>query len=76
MKTAKEFSEEIVKIANQFFFVVESNAVVEDGIIVRGKVLLKNDLFVEVYFNEENQKTSFALIREGERLFGADNLGG
>ncbi len=76
MKSAKEFFEDITKTANQFFFVVDFNVIIEDGIIVRGKVLLKNGLFVEVYFNEENQKTSFALLKGGERIFGVDNLGG
>lgn len=76
MKSAKEFFEEVVKTANQFFFVLDCNLVAEDGIIAKGKILLRNELFVEVYFNEENQKTSFVLIKEGKRVFGVDNLGG
>ncbi len=29
--------------------------------------------FVDVFSNEQTGKTSFALIKEGERIFGADN---
>lgn len=32
--------------------------------------------FIDVFFNEETGKTSFALIKEGKRIFGADNTRG
>lgn len=32
--------------------------------------------FVDVFYNEQTGTTAFALIREGRRVFGADNTGG
>ena len=32
--------------------------------------------FIDVFFNAESGKTSFALIKEGQRIFGADNTRG
>jgi hypothetical protein len=32
--------------------------------------------FIDAFFNEQTGTTAFALIREGERIFGADNTGG
>jgi hypothetical protein len=32
--------------------------------------------FVEVFFNADTGKTSFALIKDGHRIFGADNTRG
>ena len=29
--------------------------------------------FLDIFFNEETGKTSFALIKDGQRIFGADN---
>lgn len=34
------------------------------------------DFFIEVYFNAENQRQSYALISKGQRAFGCDNLVG
>jgi hypothetical protein len=32
--------------------------------------------FVDAFYNERTGTTAFALIREGRRVFGADNTGG
>ena len=32
--------------------------------------------FIDVFYNEQSGTTAFALIREGSRVFGADNTGG
>lgn len=32
--------------------------------------------FIDAFYNEVTGTTAFALIREGERIFGADNAGG
>ena len=39
-------------------------------------VHLGASLFVDVFFNAETGKTSFALIKDGQRIFGADNTRG
>jgi hypothetical protein len=44
--------------------------------ILKLRAYLGGLAFIEVFFNEETGKTSFALIKDGERIFGADNTRG
>jgi hypothetical protein len=37
---------------------------------------LGSNVFIAVFINSETMKTSFALIKEGQRIFGADNTRG
>ena len=32
--------------------------------------------FVDAFYNEQTSTTAFALVRDGQRVFGADNTGG
>ena len=43
---------------------------------LRLRAYLSDESFIEAFFNETTQKTAFARIREGKRIFGADNTGG
>ena len=43
-----------------------------EAIVVRGRVLLEQDRFLQVYFNEETGTTAFALIEEEQRIWGGD----
>ena len=43
-----------------------------EAIVVRGRVLLEQDRFLQVYFNEETGTTAFALIEEEQRIWGVD----
>ena len=42
---------------------------------MKSKIFLIDDSFVEIYYNFENGKASFAVIKDNCRIFGADNLG-
>jgi hypothetical protein len=37
---------------------------------------MAEELFIEVYYNDENRRQSYALVSKGERVFGCDNLFG
>ncbi|MBI5965284.1 MAG: hypothetical protein HY863_17550 [Chloroflexi bacterium] len=37
---------------------------------------MSDDSFVDVYYSEITDKTSFAHIKDGRRILGADNAGG
>lgn len=41
-------------------------------IILRGRVLLEQDRFLQVYFNEETGTTAMALIEDEQRIWGVD----
>lgn len=43
-----------------------------EAVIVRGRVLLEDDRFLQVYFNERTGTTAFALIEDEERVWGVD----
>lgn len=32
--------------------------------------------FIDVFYNEQTETTAYALIQDGQRVFGADNAGG
>jgi len=40
------------------------------------RVTISEETFVDVYFNEETQRTDYALIHKGDRVYGVDNLKG
>jgi hypothetical protein len=44
--------------------------------VLKLRVHLGTSLFVDVFFNAETSKTSFALIKDAQRIFGADNTRG
>jgi hypothetical protein len=57
--------------------IVVSVAVIGSGITwVRLRAYLKDETFIEAFFNEATQKVAFARIQDGMRIFGADNTGG
>lgn len=38
------------------------------------RINMAEELFIEVYYNAENERQSYALISKGRRIFGCDNL--
>jgi hypothetical protein len=43
-----------------------------EAVVVRGRVQLEHGRFLQVYFNEDTGTTAFALIEDGERIWGID----
>lgn len=43
---------------------------------LRFRITISEETFVDIYFNEETQRTDYALIHKGERVYGVDNLKG
>jgi len=43
---------------------------------VKVRVELVDGYFIDAFFNEVSGRTAFALIDQGDRIFGADNAGG
>jgi len=67
---------EIKKVAKKFF----PGAVVELAyfriIQFSTRIIIAQDLFVDIYYNAENERQDYALIRKGGRVCGYDNLSG
>ena len=70
-----EFASLIADICSKYDFIVDYNLDIEDNVIVKSRIFLIDESFVEIYYNSDNGKISFALIKDKERIFGADNLG-
>ena len=43
---------------------------------IKLRVLLYIDAYIDIYFNERNGTTSYALVQDGRRVFAADNARG
>jgi hypothetical protein len=51
---------------------VESVDLQTEAVIVKGRVRLEKDRFLQVYFNEQTGTTAFALIEDEQRIWGVD----
>jgi hypothetical protein len=76
MKTLKGFLDEVRRAARSVF----PKAALDHTIIrlthLRFRITINEDMLIDVYFNEETQRTDYALIHRGERVYGVDNLKG
>lgn len=73
--SAKEFAKNIINVSNKSKIVKSFTSDISEDTFVKIRILLNvNKMFIDVYYNSETGKTSFALIDECERIFGADNL--
>lgn len=46
---------------------------IDEDIILKMRISLVNDAFIDLFYNSRNGKTSFALIKDRCRIYGADN---
>ena len=51
---------------------VEKVDIQREVFIVKGRVILKKNRFLQVYYNEKTGTTAFALIDCGKRIWGVD----
>jgi hypothetical protein len=49
---------------------VESVDLQTEAVIVKGRVILNDERFLQVYFNEHTGTTAFALIEDEQRVWG------
>jgi len=74
--TLEEFESQVISACTASPIVI-SVAVAGSGITwLRLRAYLIDGSFIEAFFNEATQRVAFARIREGNRIFGADNTGG
>jgi hypothetical protein len=71
-----EFFENQVSAACAASPIVTSVSMTDSGVTwLRLRAYLNDGSFVETFFNEATGRTSFALIKDNRRIFGADNTG-
>lgn len=71
--TAFDFSKEVVNVCSRHAFIQGIEIQLLDEPVVKIKAVLENDTFVNIFYNAETSKYSFALIKNGQRIYGADN---
>jgi hypothetical protein len=71
-----EFEEEVIEICSTSSVVrnIASPILGSDWCSIRA--YLADDSFVDAFYNQKTGKTAFAQVREGRRIFGADNRKG
>ncbi len=67
----RTFLTELLSCLTKVDFVEDINLKAE-GIVLSGRVILKEKMFLEVYYNEVTETIAFALIKEGKRVWGID----
>lgn len=71
--TLRKAYQHIVDACAQSPVVIGVEPILLEEPVLKLRVHLGAALFVDVFFNAETGKTSFALIEDGRRIFGIDN---
>jgi len=75
-KTLKGFLDEVRRTAQSAFPKAAFDYTIIRLTHLNLRIDINKETFVDVYFNEETQRTDYALIYEGARVYGVDNLKG
>ena len=75
-KTIQGFLDEVRRTARSAFPGAALDYTVVRLTHLRLRITINEETLVDVYFNEETQRTDYALIHRGERVYGVDNLKG
>ena len=70
---AFDFSKEVVNVCSRYAFIEGVEIQLLDEPVAKIKAVLGKDTFFNIFYNAETSKYSFALIKNGKRIYGADN---
>lgn len=70
---AFEFSREAIRLCSEFSFIIGVEILLIDEPVAKIKAVMEEDTFINVFYNAETSKYSFALIKNNKRIFGVDN---
>ena len=76
VRTLKGFLDEVRRAAQSAFPKAAFDYTIVRLTHLSLRITINKETFVDVYFNEETQRTDYALIYKGERIYGVDNLKG
>lgn len=69
----EEFRNLLVSITKRKFPDANITITEKRKITLEARIKVSEEVFIEVYYNMFSDKKSFALIRDGQRIFGYDN---
>lgn len=70
---AFEYSKYAISSCSKYSFIQSVEIQLLDEPVVKIKIEINSDTFINIFYNAETQKYSFALIKQGKRIFGIDN---
>jgi hypothetical protein len=70
---AFEFSKHAIELYSRYDFIKTVDILLLDEPVVKIKAHIDEDTYLNVFYNSETAKYSFALIRNNKRIFGVDN---
>lgn len=70
---AFEFSKYAINSCSKYSFIQSVEIQLIDEPIVKIKAVITSDVFINIFYNAETEKYSFALIKQNRRIFGIDN---
>jgi hypothetical protein len=70
---AFEFTRAIQDNCDKSDLVVSYDVQILDNTVVKIRAILSVGAFIDIFYNADSGKCSYALIKEGVRAFGADN---
>lgn len=69
-----EFTKETIRICSEFDFIESVEILLIDEPVAKIKAVAGNDVFINIFYNADALKYSFALIKNNRRIFGVDNV--
>lgn len=74
---AVAFATGIIKTCNDIDEVASYDTQIIDNLIVKVRIYLITEQFIDVFYNSDTERIAYALIdSHNNRIFGADNTGG
>ena len=73
MMDAFEFSKQAINTCSKYAFSQSIELQLLDEPVVKIKAIVDVDTFINIFYNAETAKYSFALIKHNRRIFGVDN---
>lgn len=74
--TLEEFEKEIYQATSQWKWGEVPIILKLTPTSIKIRIYISHDIYIDCFFNEVTKKTSFTLVKEGGRIFGANNTGG
>ena len=67
------FATDIIRTCNDIDEVTSYDTQIIDNLVVRMRIYLSSEKFVDVFYNSETERTAYSLIDAQNRIFGVDN---
>jgi len=71
--SVEEFELQLRAAVSRHLTGVQIHLEMQRGIVLQGRIVVDDELFLHVYFNALTAKTIYALIHRGQRVMGYDN---